>query len=95
VVLHQILKVQKKVIKNFSIIIYSCLILALDIIVKAIDKAGYNGKIKIGMDVAASEFFNEKEKNYDLNNKEPGRPNYANIIRIKIKLKIMLFFCFS
>jgi hypothetical protein len=44
------------------------------------------------MDVAASEFFNEKEKNYDLNNKEPGRPNYANIIRIKTKLKIMLFF---
>jgi hypothetical protein len=47
------------------------------------------------MDVAASEFFNEKEKNYDLNNKEPGQPNYVNIIRIKTKLKIMLFFCFS
>ncbi|CAF1114910.1 unnamed protein product [Adineta steineri] len=49
---------------------------ALDIIVKAIDKAGYNGKIKIGMDVAASEFFDEKEKKYDLNNKEKDRPNY-------------------
>jgi len=49
---------------------------ALDILVQAIDKAGYTGKIKIGMDVAASEFFDEQEKKYDLNNKEKGRPNY-------------------
>lgn len=34
---------------------------ALDLIVEAIKKAGYNGKVKIGMDVAASSFF---EKNY-------------------------------
>jgi enolase len=52
---------------------------ALEIIVKAIEKAGYTGKIKIGMDVAASEFFDEKEKKYDLNNKEKGRSNYVNI----------------
>ena len=50
---------------------------ALDIIVQAIDKAGYKGKVKIGMDVAASEFYDEKEKKYDLNNKEPGRPHYV------------------
>ncbi|CAF0875018.1 unnamed protein product [Adineta ricciae] len=49
---------------------------ALDILVKAIEKAGYTGKIKIGMDVAASEFFDEQEKKYDLNNKEKGKPNY-------------------
>lgn len=49
---------------------------ALDILVKAIDKAGYSGKIKIGMDVAASEFFDEAQKKYDLNNKEKGRPHY-------------------
>jgi enolase len=49
---------------------------ALDILVKAIDKAGYTGKIKIGMDVAASEFYDEETKQYDLNNKEKGRPNY-------------------
>jgi len=36
---------------------------ALEIIVKAIEKAGYHGKIKIGMDVAASEFYDDKEKN--------------------------------
>ena len=49
---------------------------ALDILVKAIEKAGYTGKIKIGMDVAASEFFDEQEKKYDLNNKEKGKPHY-------------------
>lgn len=32
----------------------------------AIEKAGHTGKVKIGMDVAASEFFLEKEKKYDL-----------------------------
>ncbi|XP_076452109.1 enolase-like [Babylonia areolata] len=36
----------------------------LDLLVTAIDKAGYTGKIKIGMDVAASEFF--KDGKYDL-----------------------------
>jgi len=54
------------------------ILLALDIIVQAIDKAGYTGKIKIGMDVAASEFYDEKGKQYDLNNKEQGKPNYVN-----------------
>jgi enolase len=32
---------------------------------EAIEKAGYTGKVKIGMDVAASEFFTE-DKKYDL-----------------------------
>ncbi|PWZ17650.1 Enolase 1 [Zea mays] len=36
----------------------------------AIEKAGYTGKVVIGMDVAASEFFSEKDKTYDLNFKE-------------------------
>lgn len=49
---------------------------ALDLLVKAIEKAGYTGKIKIGMDVAASEFYDEKTKQYDLNNKEAGKPHY-------------------
>ena len=35
----------------------------------AIEKAGYTGKIKIGMDVAASEFF--KDGKYDLDFKNP------------------------
>jgi enolase len=49
---------------------------ALEIIVQAIEKAGYTGKIKIGMDCAASEFYDEAGKQYDLNNKQPGQPNY-------------------
>ncbi|XP_031491276.1 enolase 1, chloroplastic [Nymphaea colorata] len=44
------------------------LVLLLD----AIEKAGYTGKIKIGMDVAASEFFT-KDGRYDLNFKK--QPN--------------------
>jgi enolase len=31
------------------------------------------------MDVAASEFYDEQQQKYDLNNKEKGRPNYVNI----------------
>ncbi|GMR37484.1 hypothetical protein PMAYCL1PPCAC_07679, partial [Pristionchus mayeri] len=42
----------------------------LDLLNAAIAKAGYTGKIKIGMDVAASEFF--KEGKYDLDFKNPA-----------------------
>lgn len=41
----------------------------LDLLVTAIDKAGYTGKIKIGMDVAASEFFESGKYNLDFKNK--------------------------
>ena len=44
----------------------------LDLLVTAIEKAGYTGKVKIGMDVAASEFLTE-DKCYDLNFKQ--QPN--------------------
>ncbi|KAJ3216227.1 phosphopyruvate hydratase [Clydaea vesicula] len=40
----------------------------LDLLVAAISKAGYTDKVKIGMDVAASEFY--KEGKYDLNFKD-------------------------
>lgn len=42
---------------------------ALELLVGAIEKAGYTGKIKIGMDVAASEF--RKGDKYDLDFKNP------------------------
>jgi len=38
----------------------------LDLVVEAIEKAGYTGKVKLGMDVAASEFWKDAEKVYDL-----------------------------
>merc|ERR1712117_204527 len=42
---------------------------AINLCCEAIEKAGYTGKIKIGMDVAASEFC--KEGKYDLDFKNP------------------------
>ncbi|QSL66734.1 hypothetical protein MERGE_001120 [Pneumocystis wakefieldiae] len=42
---------------------------ALDLIVTAIEEAGYTGKIKIALDVAASEFY--KNGKYDLDFKNP------------------------
>ncbi|KAM0802859.1 enolase/allergen Asp F 22 [Usnea florida] len=39
---------------------------ALDLITEAIEKAGYTGQVKIAMDVASSEFYNEDAKKYDL-----------------------------
>ena len=42
---------------------------ALELLVEAIKKSGYEGKIKIGMDIAASEFF--KDGKYDLDFKNP------------------------
>ncbi|EFA09610.1 enolase [Tribolium castaneum] len=42
---------------------------ALNLIIEAIKKAGYEGKIDIGMDIAASEFY--KDGQYDLDFKNP------------------------
>ena len=44
---------------------------ALDMIMDAIKSAGYEGKMKIAMDVAASEFYSLEEKKYDMNFKNP------------------------
>lgn len=38
---------------------------------EAIDAAGYKGRMNIAMDVAASEFYKEDEKKYDLDFKNP------------------------
>lgn len=45
----------------------------LELLKAAIAKAGYTDKVVIGMDVAASEFYNESDKLYDLNFKEEVR----------------------
>lgn len=42
----------------------------LELLKEAIEKAGYTGKVDIGMDVAASEFC--KESKYDLDFKNPN-----------------------
>jgi enolase len=38
----------------------------MELLKVAIEKAGYTGKVKIGMDVAASEFWEDKDKVYNL-----------------------------
>ena len=43
----------------------------LRLLEEAIETAGYTGKIKVGMDVAASEFWLEDKKKYDLDFKTP------------------------
>ncbi|KAK3906922.1 Enolase, C-terminal TIM barrel domain-containing protein [Staphylotrichum tortipilum] len=44
---------------------------ALDLIMDAIKEAGYEGQVKIAMDVASSEFYKEEAKKYDLDFKNP------------------------
>nr|BAN65434.1 enolase (2-phosphoglycerate dehydratase) [Babesia bovis] len=39
---------------------------ALDLLVESIKKAGFEGQVKIGMDVAASEFYVKESKSYNL-----------------------------
>merc|ERR1719453_2407776 len=45
---------------------------ALDVLMEAIKKSGHDGKVKIGTDVAASEFY--KDGKYDLDFKNPNSP---------------------
>merc|ERR1712226_648377 len=45
---------------------------ALDVLMQAIEKSGHAGKVKIGTDVAASEFYVADTKKYDLDFKNPS-----------------------
>ncbi|PHU07509.1 Enolase [Capsicum chinense] len=58
----------------------------LELLKTAIDKAGYTGKVVIGMDVAASEFY-VKDKTYDLNFKERfGHESYPTTHDLTLQL---------
>merc|ERR1711988_1106497 len=48
---------------------------ALDVLMDAIKKAGHTDKVKIGTDVAASEFYVADTKKYDLDFKNPNSPD--------------------
>mmetsp|Transcript_38785 Transcript_38785/g.89714 ORF Transcript_38785/g.89714 Transcript_38785/m.89714 type:complete len:706 (-) Transcript_38785:121-2238(-) len=48
---------------------------ALDVLMEAIEKSGHAGKVKIGTDVAASEFYSAETKKYDLDFKNPASPD--------------------
>jgi len=56
----------------------------LELLKKAIEKAGYTGKVKIGMDVAASEFY--KNGKYDLDFKSSGKKKNIRTGNEMIKL---------
>ncbi|XP_077510849.1 alpha-enolase [Amblyomma americanum] len=56
---------------------------ALELISEAINKAGYSGKIEIGMDVAASEFY--KDGKYDLDFKNPNSDPNSYLTREQLK----------
>merc|ERR1719436_892676 len=47
---------------------------ALDVLLEAIKKSGHEDKVKIGTDVAASEFYNAETKLYDLDFKNKDSP---------------------
>ena len=53
---------------------------ALDLIIEAVDKAGYTNRIGIAMDVAASEFWNNDLKKYDLGRLTNNNKNRVYII---------------
>ncbi|KAL2533578.1 Bifunctional enolase 2/transcriptional activator [Abeliophyllum distichum] len=56
----------------------------LELLKTAIDKAGYTGKVVIGMDVAASEFYGS-DKTYDLNFKEENNNGSQKISGDQLK----------
>lgn len=51
----------------------------LSLVVTAINQAGYEGKIKIGMDVAAAEFLVKESGDYDLDFKTPNNDG-SNVV---------------
>ena len=52
----------------------------LELLKAAIEKAGYTGVVKIGMDVAASEFYDEKSAKYNLDFKNKAGASDANLL---------------
>jgi len=56
---------------------------AIDLLVAAIEKAGYTGKIKIGMDVAASEFRKENLYDLDFKNAESKKEDWITSEKLK------------
>ena len=51
----------------------------------AIEKAGYTGKIQIGMDVAASEFFKDGKYDLDFKNKDSKPETWVSVLGLSLK----------
>ncbi|MBU0615254.1 MAG: phosphopyruvate hydratase [Nanoarchaeota archaeon] len=54
----------------------------LNLLVEAIDAAGYTGKVMIGMDVAASEFFEDGKYNLNFKGKKPDLKTGEEMIEL-------------
>lgn len=52
----------------------------------AIENAGYTGRIQIGMDVAASEFFKNGKYDLDFKNPNSNPDDYVSIIQLVCSL---------
>lgn len=55
------------------------ILLGLQLLITAIEKAGYTGKIKIGMDVAASEFCKDGKYDLDFKNAKSDAATYVRV----------------
>lgn len=61
------------------------LCLGLQLLMEAIKKAGYEGKIKIGMDVAASEFHKSGKYDLDFKNDKSDASKYVSTMFLMFK----------
>jgi enolase len=57
---------------------------ALDLLVKAIKEAGYEGKMKIALDPASSEFWRAEHKHYDLSFKSKTKRHLSTAAMIDL-----------
>lgn len=55
------------------------IIKGLELIKEAIEKAGYTGKVEIGMDVAASEFHKQGKYDLDFKNKDSDPSKWVQV----------------
>ena len=87
---------------HYSLIrILFCLIIAvfclsgLELVKAAIAKAGYEGSIEIGMDVAASEFCKDGKYDLDFKNDKSSPANYVRAIHTTTHFKLLPFRLFN
>ena len=57
----------------------------LELLMKAIEESGYSGKIKLALDCAASEFYDEKNNRYTINNKRYNNGELTDFYKKLIK----------
>merc|ERR1719427_998947 len=63
---------------------------ALELLVEAIKKAGYEGKIMIGMDIAASEFFKDGKYDLDFKNPDTKQDDWAGYAKLTKETSIQI-----